>query len=193
MNRALLIFAAAGSLLLSSCDNREKIEGDWESSPMKLELPGTATSSATLNCSFAQDGSVTLSSEINLTEPVNRQVDEMLMEYQTSVTATASIQGTWQYAPDENDEVVIVFDNNTFSLNIDPEAVAFSQNLLDGSQAPEVEALKQQAIEKYNAMLTPALKAFFTGFGKIDDIKVDKNFLNCEVGDKDYIFRSGIK
>lgn len=176
--------------MLTSCDNREKIEGSWESSPVKLDLAGTATSSGTLCYVFNQDGSVSLTSDINLTEPMNRMTDEALIEYQASVSATASIQGTWQYAPDENDEVVIKFDDNSFSLNIDPDAVTFSQNLLDGSQTPEVETMKQQAIEKYTAMLTPAMKAYFAGFVKIDDIKVDKNFLNCEIGDKDYIFRA---
>ncbi len=190
MNRALLIFAAAGSLLLSSCDNRAKIEGAWESSPMKLDVPGTATSSATLCYVFSQDGSVTLSSDINLTEPMNKQVDEVDLAYQVSVSATASVQGTWQYAHDENDEVVIVLDDNTFSLNIDPEAVTFSQNLLDGQQAPETETMRQQAIERYNAMLTPTMKAFFTRFGRLDDIKVEKNLLNCEISDMDYIFRA---
>lgn len=190
MKKALLIFAAAGSLLLTSCDNREKIEGAWESSPMKLDVPGTATSSATISYVFGQDGSVTLSSDINLTEPVNRQVDEALMEYQVSVSATASIQGKWQYVQDENDEVVIVLDDNSFTLNIDPDAVTFSQNILDGQQTPETETMKQQAIEKYTAMLTPAMKAYFTRFGRLDDIKVQKGFLNCEISDTDYIFRA---
>lgn len=185
-----MIFAAIGGLFLTSCDNREKIEGSWESSPMKLDVPGTATSSATMNYVFGQDGSVTLSSEINLTEPQNKQVDEVLMEYQVSVSATASIHGTWQYAHDENDEVAIVFDDNSFTLNIDPEAVTFSQNILDGDQTPETEAMKSQAIEKYNAMLTPVMKARFTAFGRLDDIKVQKNFLNCEIDDHDYIFRA---
>lgn len=85
MKKALLIFATAGSLLLTSCDNREKIEGAWESSPMKLDMPGTATSSATLSYVFNQDGSVSMSSDINLTEPANKQVDETLIEYQVSV------------------------------------------------------------------------------------------------------------
>lgn len=190
MNRALLIFAAAGSLLLSGCDNREKIEGAWESSPMKLDVPGTATSSATLSYVFNQDGSVAMSSDINLTEPMNKQVDETDMAYQVSVSATASIRGTWQYAHDENDEVVIVLDDNSFSLNIDPETVTFSQNVLDGAQTPEVETMKQQAVERYQTMLTPAMKAYFGGCVKLDDIKVDKNFLNCEIGDKDYILRA---
>lgn len=190
MKKALLIFAAVSGLLLSSCDNREKVEGSWESSPMKLDVPGTATSSATMNYVFGKDGSVTLSSDINLTEPVNKQVDEILMEYQVSVSATASIQGTWQYAHNENDEVIIVFDNNSFALNIDPEAVTFSQNILDGGQTPETETMKQQAIDKYNAMLTPVMKARFTSFGRLDDIKVQNNILNCEIEDHDYFFRA---
>ncbi len=190
MKRALLIFAAAGSLLLTSCDNREKIEGAWESSLMKLDVPGTATSTSTLSYVFNQDGSVTLSSDINLTEPINKQVDEIDLAYQVSVSATASIQGTWQYAQDENDEVVITLDDNSFTLNIDPEAVTFSQNLLDGQQAPETETMKQQVIEKYNALLTPTAKAYFARFGRLDDIKVQKNLLNCEIAGSDYIFRA---
>lgn len=190
MYRTLLIFAAICGLAVTSCDNRAKIEGSWESSPVKLELAGTATSSATLCYTFNQDGSMTLTSDINLTEPMNRQADGVLMEYQASVAATASIQGTWQYAPDENDEVIITLDNNSFSINVDPAAVTFSQNVLDGAQTPEVETMKQQAVERYQTMLTPAMKAYFGGCVKLDDIKVDKNFLNCEIGDKDYILRA---
>lgn len=190
MYRTLLIFAAICGLVITSCDNRAKIEGSWESSPMKLDLAHTATSSATLCYTFNQDGSMTLTSDINLTEPMNRQADGILMEYQASVAATASIQGTWQYAPDENDEVIITLDNNSFSINVDPAAVTFSQNVLDGAQTPEVETMKQQAVERYQTMLTPAMKAYFGGCVKLDDIKVDKNFLNCEIGDKDYILRA---
>lgn len=86
--------------------------------------------------------------------------------------------------------MVIVLDDNSFTLTIDPEAVTFSQNLLDGQQDPETETLKQQVIEKYNAMLAPTMKAYFTKFGRLDDIKVQKNLLNCEIADSDYIFRA---
>ena len=190
MYRTLLILAAICGLAITSCDNRAKIEGSWESSPVKLDLAHTATSSATLCYTFNGDGSMTLTSDINLTEPMNRQADGILMEYQASVAATASIQGTWQYAPDENDEVIISLDNNSFTINVDPAAVTFSQNVLDGAQTPEVETMKQQAVERYQTMLTPAMKAYFGGCVKLDDIKVDKNFLNCEIGDKDYILRA---
>ena len=190
MYRTLLIFAAVCGLVITSCDNRAKIEGSWESSPVKLDLAGTATSSATLCYTFNQDGSMSLTSDINLTEPMNSQTDGVLMEYQASVAATASVQGTWQYAPDENDEVIITLDNNSFSIDVDPAAVTFSQNVLDGAQTPEVETMKQQAVGRYRAMLTPAIKAYFGERVKLDDIKVDKNFLNCEIGDKDYILRA---
>lgn len=190
MYRTLLIIAAICGLVITSCDNRAKIEGSWESSPVKLDLAGTATSSATLCYTFNQDGSMSLTSDINLTEPMNSQADGVLMEYQASVAATASIQGTWQYAPDENDEVIITLDNNSFSIDVDPAAVTFSQNVLDGAQTPEVETMKKQAVERYQKMLTPAMKSYFGERVNLDDIKVDKNFLNCEIGDKDYIFRA---
>lgn len=185
-----MIIAAICGLVITSCDNRAKIEGSWESSPVKLDLAGTATSSATLCYTFNQDGSMSLTSDINLTEPMNSQADGVLMEYQASVAATASIQGTWQYAPDENDEVIITLDNNSFSIDVDPAAVTFSQNVLDGAQTPEVETMKKQAVERYQKMLTPAMKSYFGERVNLDDIKVDKNFLNCEIGDKDYIFRA---
>lgn len=192
MKTPLLILSAACLIGLSSCDNRVNIQGEWQSSAIKLELPNTATSTATMSYTFNSDGSVTLASEINITEPLSPiTIDNSNIEpYMASVSATSSISGTWQYAKDENDEVVIVFDDNTFQLNIDPEAVEISVNETTDTEVPTNVDMKAAVVQRYKALLTPEMKATYTRFSRLDDIKVDKNFLNCEISDHDYIFRA---
>lgn len=192
MKTSLLILSAACLIGLSSCDNRVNIQGEWQSSAIKLELPNTATSTATMSYTFNSDGSVTLASEINITEPLSPiTIDNSNIEpYMASVSATSSISGTWQYAKDENDEVVIVFDDNTFQLNIDPEAVEISVNETTDTEVPTNVDMKAAVVQRYKALLTPEMKATYTKFSRLDDIKVDKNFLNCEISDHDYIFRA---
>ena len=192
MKTSLLILSAACLIGMSSCDNRVNIQGEWQSSTIKLDLPNTATSTATMSYTFNSDGTVDLASEINITEPLSPvTIDNSNIEpYMASVSATSSISGTWQYAKDENDEVVIIFDDNTFQLNIDPEAVEISVNEATDTEVPTNVDMKAAVVQRYKALLTPEMKATYTKFSRLDDIKVDKNFLNCEIADHDYIFRA---
>lgn len=192
MKTSLLILSAACIIGMSSCDNRVNIQGEWQSSTIKLDLPNTATSTATMSYTFNSDGSVSLASEINITEPLSPvTIDNSNIEpYMASVSATSSISGTWQYAKDENDEVVIVFDDNTFQLNIDPEAVEISVNETTDTEVTTNVDMKAAVVQRYKALLAPEMKATYTKFSRLDDIKVDKNFLNCEISDHDYIFRA---
>lgn len=190
MKKSFILMAAACIIGMSSCDNRENIQGEWQSSAIKLDLPNTATSTATMQYVFNSDGSVTLSSEINITEPLTPVTIDNTVPYMASVSATSSISGIWQYAKNENDEVVISFDDSTFQLNIDPEAVEISVNETTDTELPSTIDMKAAAIKRYTALLTPEMKSTYTKFSRIDDIKVDKNFLNCEIADRDYVFRA---
>lgn len=192
MKTPLMILSAACLIGMSSCDNRVNIQGEWQSSTIKLDLPNTATSTATMSYTFNSDGTVNLASEINITEPLSPVTidNSNIQPYMASVSATSSISGTWQYAKDENDEVVIIFDDSTYKLNIDPEAVEISVNETTDTEVPTNVDMKAAVVQRYKALLTPEMKATYTKFSRLDDIKVDKNFLNCEIADHDYIFRA---
>lgn len=189
MKTPLIVLSALCMIGMAGCDNRENIQGEWQSSAIKLDLPNTATSTATMSYTFNADGTVTLASEINITEPLSPVTIDTTVPYMASVSATSSISGVWQYAKNENDEVVISFDDNTFQLNIDPDAVEISVNELTNTEVPTTVDMKAAAIQRYTALLTPEMKATYTKFSRLDDIKVDKNFLNCEIADHDYVFR----
>ncbi len=192
MKTPLLILSAACLIGMSSCDNRVNIQGEWQSSTIKLDLPNTATSTATMSYTFNSDGTVNLASEINITVPLSPVTidNSNIQPYMASVSATSSISGTWQYAKDENDEVVIIFDDSTYKLDIDPEAVEISVNETTDTEVPTNVDMKAAVVQRYKALLTPEMKATYTKFSRLDDIKVDKNFLNCEIADHDYIFRA---
>lgn len=180
MNKIIFCISSLFLIFLVSCDNRENVEGQWQSDPIKLDLPNTATSSATLVMTFSQDGNVSLNSNINLTEPMPLS-QEVIAPYAVSVSATASIEGKWRYASGENDEVLISFDFTSFAVNIDPDAVIMAENTVDGQEAPKLEVLKSATIAKYNVLLTSEMRTYFSSFSKLDDIKAKNSVLTFEI------------
>lgn len=148
---------------------------------MEIDISHTATSSATINLSLDTLGKVTATSDINFTEPVDYVSRSAITEpYQVSVAAKARIDGVWKYADDENDEVLIVFDNNSFSLVVDPDDVEYALNSITGAQQPQVDSLRAADIRKYTMLIAPAARSFFSKFSKLEDIKTDGTFMRLK-------------
>ena len=73
-------------------------------------------------------------------------------------------------------------------VNVDPNGVTFSQNLLTGAQQPMVDSLTSVTADRWRtAIRTAAAKQFFS-FTKLDDVKVVNDILSCEAGKKDLTF-----
>ena len=82
----------------------------------------------------------------------------------------------------------LFLDNSTMQVNVDPNGVTFSQNLLTGAQQPMVDSLTSVTADRWRtAIRTAAAKQFFS-FTKLDDVKVVNDILSCEAGKKDLTF-----
>lgn len=184
----------AMSLLFISCGNSD-IEGRWNGSEMRLnDITGVADASTVVSFDFSTDkasgdtksGRVIVSALINANQPLT-QDSTMIAPYEQSVAATASIEGVWAY--EDDDDIVISYDPATFRINIDPEGVAMSENLLTGMQQPQVDSLTQITMNSWKNILGKPVRDQFNKFQKIEDVKVTKDILSFESGKDKLSFR----
>lgn len=191
-----ILTVAAIALVAGACSHRADINGSWTSTPTRVadDIAVADDATSVLSIDFnapkgAKSGTVTLSSVIEATQPVQGGTLIGFAEpYEVSVTGTASISGRWSYEDDDDDDILLFLDNSTMQVNVDPNGVTFSQNLLTGAQQPMVDSLTSVTAERWRtAIRTAAAKQFF-GFTKLDDVKVVNDILSCEADKKDLTF-----
>lgn len=176
---------ALAALGLSSCDVRPKVQGAWQGE-VTQNMPGDVRSMLA-TYTFEKDGSATASYLWNIAQPL-QQTDSIVAAYEVSISGTASMSGTWRYAHDEDDEVVITFDPASVQVNVDPDGVQYRENMLTGTQAPALEDLKPAIAEKYGEMI----RQDFTANGltlRLDDIEIKGQTMKFEINDVDYFFK----
>lgn len=193
--------AAAMTLCMASCDKTPDLTGVWEGAPSQLMQSGTRDVSGTLASSQiasriiftpSQDnkrmGSVSITSDITLMDAV--PADSMVVStYEVSVSATSSIAGTYHFEDGDDDDVLIALDNSTLQVNVDPEAVTYNVNVLDGVQSPELEKMRPALAQRYQQHLKTALQLEYAKYQKLNDVKVKNGILSCEINDRDFSFR----
>lgn len=186
---AILIFAIA------SCAKRNDINGTWTATPVHIDnMQYAADAFSVLSINFdapkgAQSGPVTVTMVIDATQPVDSGTTVGFAEpYEVSVTGTATISGRWSYEDGEDDDILLFLDNNSLQINIDPDGVTFSRNLLTGAQQPMIDSLSTVTAERWlTSMRSIAAKQFFE-YTKLDDVKVSNDILSCELGKRDLTF-----
>lgn len=188
MKKALLALAVvAAACGLSSCDSRPGVAGSW-AGETNLPIDGAATSYTRVVYDLSAEGNAVATYTIDFTKALP-QSTQIVSAYQTSISATATINGTWQWLADENDELALAFDASTLSVNIDPEALEMRANVITDEQAPELDSLRPQIAGIYRADVENAIRAHASAF-VLDDVKVDGKQLSFEIGDKKYVYNS---
>ena len=185
-----ILTVAAIALVAGACSHRADINGAWTSTPVRVADDATSVLSIDFNApKGAKSGTVTLSTVIEATQPVQAGTLVGFADpYEVSVTGTASISGRWSYEDSDDDDILLFLDNSTMQVNVDPNGVTFSQNLLTGAQQPMVDSLTSVTADRWRtAIRTAAAKQFFS-FTKLDDVKVVNDILSCEAGKKDLTF-----
>lgn len=181
------LFGAIALLALGviSCDARPKVLGAWQGEVTK-NMPGDVRSMIA-TYTFEKNGDATASYLWNIAQPL-QQSDSIVAAYEVSVSGTAAMSGTWQYAHGENDEVVITIDPASLQVNVDPEGVEYRENMLTGTQAPALEHLKPAIASKYGEMI----RQDFTANGmilRLDDIEIKGQAMKFEQDGTDYLFK----
>ena len=186
-----LLTAVAVIATLGSCSRTPHFLGKWISAmPENIteDVSNVARATSQLSMEFSQGkasaatGVVTLSSVIDITQPVNG--DSSFVEpYEVSIAATANISGVWAFAGDSDDDLVLSFDMSTLDVDVDPHGVSFSQNLLTGAQRPTIDSLTSVTVNLWKHELHNVLLARLTHFSMLDDVEVNKdgNLLTFEI------------
>lgn len=199
-NIAIILCAAClGGAALSSCNSRaklsESLQGEWTGNPEKVLDSGAASASMVRMLEFAQgnadtEGTFTMTANITVdnTMPFNDSIQTPLT---ISASGVATITGTYQAKDD--DEVVILLDNTSFSVTVDPEGVQLNYNIVSDSSAPAVEKLKPAAIVLATQQINRAAQNAFTNLHEIDDIHIDGSLMKCEINKTDLIFHRAAK
>lgn len=190
-------FLALSVLMLASCNSNPDISGVWVGTPMHLDNIGAADqASATMTFIFANDsvaghecGTVKISALINAEQAVSAQNSTVDAPYEVSVAATAAIDGRWSYEEKDDDDIILAFDPQSLQVRVDPDGVAFSENLLTGSQQPVTDSLTTATAQAWTKSVSTAMSDTFHSISKISDIKIKNGILSCEINDRDYCFR----
>lgn len=191
---ALLFTALATSLCIQSCSESArlagKVEGSWSGAPERLadNQSGSATvvESFTFmpNEAIKHGGNISISSMVSVTGAIDAS-QGVEQPFSLSAAASATVSGTWQAIDD--DEIAFNIDISTLNVDVDPEAVALSMNMLSSNTSAATDSLKPQVAQHVKNLVTIALQNKYMAFKHIDDVKLKGNTLKYEIADHDYV------
>lgn len=186
---------AAASLLFSSCDNKEKLSkalnGVWAGAPEQITDTGAAKASMIRSFEFTPTGN---SGEGNVTMTVFITVENTMPASDSivtplTITATGSATLTGVYQATDDDEIKVNLDASLPTVDVDPDAVQLNYNVLTDASASNVSALKSGAEILVRQQISHAAQKVFSDLTEIDDIKISRNLMSCEINQKDLTFR----
>ena len=200
MKHLFLNMAIAGALVaaLASCDSKSKlaesVAGTWASQQQTIANDAQGVTSGNDIFSFQvtdknkEGGTVSIASTLSLTHAADA-LTPADAPFSTSVAATASISGTWKAIDD--DELLITLDPNSLQVAVDPDAVALTSNPLTGVDQSKIDSLRPQMARFYQTELTNTLRAHYSQYTRIDDVKTKENgsILKIEVKDQDMMLQ----
>lgn len=188
------MMALGAASCIVSCGHNDKFIGTWTATTpddITASVPAASMATSLVSVSFMpgadskDGGSVALSSVISVNQPV-QPGGGIEQAYEVNVAATASVGGTWQYKGDDDDDLILAFDPSTLKVNVDNNGVTFTQNLLTGSQQPQIDSLTAVTAQQWKAQLTRALTIEFRRYRQLDDVKVHKgDILTFEIENPD--------
>lgn len=196
MKKSILPVLAVGAVvMLASCDSRQKLseelQGIWAGTPEQLTNSGAARATMVRMMEFtstgdAGEGNVTLTAYITVenTMPAN---DSIVTPLTISASGTATITGLYQAKDD--DDLMLNLDASSFTVNVDPDGVELSYNVLTEDSGTHLTSLRPAAAMLASQQIDHAARSVFFNLSEIEDIKVNNNMLKCEMNHKDLTFR----
>lgn len=191
--------AAASAAALTSCSNHDNVVGTWSGMPTSIDnIPQSTDATMQLSVSFAaneQNGSglngrVSLSALIDANRPISANgAYSPANQSEVSIAATATISGLWTYEDHDDDDILINLDPQTLQVNVDPNGVTFSTDILTSMQQPALDSLTAATVYEWERTLKQAVRNEFYKFQKVSDVKIRNGIMSCEINDRDYTFR----
>lgn len=192
---SLCLFAALG---LVSCDENARLakdlQGSWSGTPENFSDNSvvTATILETFNFSEVPDavakgskgGEIVIAGMISASTQILATGD-MTEPLTLTASAMSTVSGQWTVVDD--DEVALVLDPATLSVEVDPRTVVVEGNVLSGA-APQMDSIRPSVASSVAASMKRALTARYASFRHLDDVKVKGPLLKFEIGKIDYVF-----
>lgn len=195
MKKTLFLPIAFTALLLSGCNERQKLsedlQGVWAGAPETLADTGAAKASMVRLMEFNPtgdngEGSVTMTTFITV-ENVMPANDSIVTPLTITASGTATISGIYQARDD--DEITLSLDASSMTVNVDPQAVRLNYDVLDGESSSTLTHLKPAASVLATQQITHAAQRVFANLTEMDDIEIKKDLMLCELHHKDLTFR----
>lgn len=194
MKHPILTIAAMAALLLSvsACDSKSKlaseVAGTWTTDQHTIANNAQGMTSGSDVITFQADennkngGTVDIATTLSLTHAANAMTpaDE---PFQTTVSATASISGSWKAVDD--DEINITFDDNTLTVNVDSDAIALTANPLSGITQSSIDSMRPQMAKFYQTELTNIMRHYYSSYSRLDDVELKDNGSALKIEKKD--------
>lgn len=201
----IAVAAAVVVLCLAACSRLANIEGTWNGAPVRYEqptAPGAVGSDGTVatnvstqiatNMTFVPDaqksgaGTVEFMSNVDVINTVPFE-GKLVDPFEINIGATAVCTGTYHF--EDQDDIVIAIDPASIKVDIDPQAVNYSENIATGQDAAQTDSLRPALVRQYTRQLLLLMKDYYSKITRIDDIKVKDGIMSCEINDRDLTFR----
>lgn len=169
--------------LLSSCSGAsslsKKVEGSWAGVPERL-FDAEASSATiietftyTLSDSVDNGGNVTLTSLVSVTGAITG-AEGITQPVSLTASGSATILGKWTAV--SGDKIEISLDTTTMTVNVDPDAVVVSTNVLSdspNSDSASLTGMKPQLAQSISAQLRKAVSERYGDSMTLSDVSVD--------------------
>lgn len=178
--------AVCACLALAACSSDAPFVGSWiADSPVDITagIPGSLQSTSTIGLDFKEHqqkgtGTMEMTFDLKVAEPV--MVPDATG--QIVIPAKASIEGTWTYDVDEQDDVLIHFNESTIKVDIDTTAVKYV-----GIHPAKADSLLAPVMASVRAKAKHYVISELARFTVINDISVstDGSSMALEVSNPD--------
>lgn len=199
MKRIYGFIGLAIMLGLSSCNENarlaKELHGSWTGTP-ENETDNTAITATLIETYTFSDavlplkkgvygGNISITGLISCT---TQMLGDSTMTGPVTLTASAvsTINGTWTVIDD--DEVSVMLNLGSLSVNMDPESVKVTNNVITNNDIPSIEKLKPGISNTLLDGIRQTLAMRYASIRQLDDIKVKGPQLKFEIGETDYLF-----
>lgn len=180
---------------VSSCSRVHNVEGSWQASPARMQIPGASDATATVTLDFGPAengaGAVTVSAVINVQQAVTPDAPAVEMPWMQTIAATASMTGRYMPKEHDDDDILLSLDPSTLTVNVDPSGISYNEDMLSGMDSAAVDSLTSATVDHWRVLITNAIRGEFDRYTTIDDVKIHHGeIMSAEIDDHDVTLRN---
>ncbi len=182
-NSVLLGSLAIGvAATMTYCSNHAKFIGTWTAiNPVNItaQIPGASSASSLVTIDFIDNlqkngGAVNLQSVINVTRSIDADSLSAGQPYEVKLEAKASVDGTWHYDIDDDDDLLLALDLSKLNVDIDPGKITFTQPAATVVPQVHLDSLALKYVDTWKRDLTGVIADDLSRYTVIEDIEVSK-------------------